>query len=276
MTGINLVGRHVSLSVSRRDQSNTVKIIIKDLPLHEISNGIMLSELKQHAKVSSDVKYCNVYVNGKRMHLQNRDRFAYVTQEEMSKIPDTLFVQGFKARIFKPPKFQTCHQCGEIGYLAKNDQCPALALEDIRASIQPFRGGQCELSNFHICPEGCTWERDGQVINSAEKDYQYGMLIHHGKQQEANEVLQMSFGFKIKKTAQVAIPKQDESWDSKDKMVKVVRCKYEACAHARTALLESRLEIAEATADKVWGMGLNVDRILECLQDFWPGQNLMG
>ncbi len=109
MTGINLAGQHVSLSVSRRDQGDTVKIIVKDLPLHEISNGTVLSELKQHTKVSSDVKYCNIYVDGKRTHLQNGDWFAYVTQEEMSKIPDGLFVQGFKARIFKPPKFQTCH-----------------------------------------------------------------------------------------------------------------------------------------------------------------------
>ncbi len=109
MTGINLAGRHVSLSVFRRDQGNMVKIIVKDLPLHEVLNSIVLSELKLHAKVSSDVKYCNVFVNGKRTHMQNGDRFAYVTQEEILKIPDDLFVQGFKARIFKPPKFQKCH-----------------------------------------------------------------------------------------------------------------------------------------------------------------------
>ncbi len=28
--------------------------------------------------------------------------------------------------------------------------------------------------------------------------------------------------------------------------------------------------------DKVWGMGLDVERMLKCLPDFWPGQNLMG
>ncbi len=106
MTGINLARRHVSLSVSRRDQGDTVKIIVKDLPLHEVSNSVILSELKLHAKVSLDVKYCNVFINGKRTYMQNGDRFAYVTQEEMSKIPDGLFVQGFKARNFKLPKFR--------------------------------------------------------------------------------------------------------------------------------------------------------------------------
>ncbi len=89
-------------------------------------------------------------------------------------------------------------------------------------------------------------------------------------------MLHMSLGFEIKKTAQDAIPEQDESWDCKDEMVKVVRRKYKACSHARAVLLESRSEIAEATADKVWGTGLDVNRMLECLPDFWPGQNLMG
>ena len=28
--------------------------------------------------------------------------------------------------------------------------------------------------------------------------------------------------------------------------------------------------------DKVWGTGLDVNRTLECLPDFWLGQNLMG
>ena len=46
MTRINLARRHISLSVSRRDQGYTVKIIVKDLPLHKISNGVVLSELK--------------------------------------------------------------------------------------------------------------------------------------------------------------------------------------------------------------------------------------
>ena len=132
--------------------------------------------------MSLDVKYCNVYVDGKRTHLRNRDRFAYMTQEEISKIPNGLFVQGFKARIFKPPKFQTCHQGGELGHQAKSDQCLALAPEDVIALIQPFRGGHCELLNFHVCPEGCTWERDGKVVDSAKKNYQYSMLIHHRKQ----------------------------------------------------------------------------------------------
>ncbi len=67
------------------------------------------------------------------------------------------------------------------------------------------------------------WERDGQIVDSAEKDYQYGMLIHHGKQQKADKVLQMSLGFEIKKAAQNAVLDHDESWDCKDEMVKVVR-----------------------------------------------------
>ena len=48
------------------------------------------------------------------------------------------------------------------------------------------------------------------------------------------------------------------------------------CEHARDALLNSKSELAEATLDHKWGTGLNIDHTVECLPDFWPGQNLMG
>ncbi len=54
------------------------------------------------------------------------------------------------------------------------------------------------------------------------------------------------------------------------------RMKYEACSHAREVLLNSKVNLAEVTGDPVWGTGLNVSKMLECLPEFWPGQNLMG
>ncbi len=52
--------------------------------------------------------------------------------------------------------------------------------------------------------------------------------------------------------------------------------KYESCPHARAALLQSSITLVEVTGDPMWGMGLNVTQTLECLPEFWPGQNLMG
>ena len=59
-------------------------------------------------------------------------------------------------------------------------------------------------------------------------------------------------------------------------MSEICRKKFKACVHAKNALIESRSEIAEATFDKWWGTGFDMDQMLEYLPNFWPGQNLMG
>ncbi len=51
-------------------------------------------------------------------------------------------------------------------------------------------------------------------------------------------------------------------------MSEICRKKFKAYIHERNALMESRSEIAEATFDKWWGTGFEVDHMLECLPDF--------
>ncbi len=101
-------------------------------------------------------------------------------------------------------------------------------------------------------------------------------MVHHAKWQEAEDVLQLDLSFEIKQAAKEAVPEQDGNRNYQEIMVEMVHHKYKACDHAHTALLESKSEIAEATADKLWGTGLDMERTLECLPDYWPGQNLMG
>ncbi len=78
--------------------------------------------------------------------------------------------------------------------------------------------------------------------------------------------------------ADAAVEEVNHEWQTMEEMVMldVCRQKYKTCKHAKTALLESRSELAEATGDKKWGTGLNVKRTQECLPDFWPGRNMMG
>ena len=52
--------------------------------------------------------------------------------------------------------------------------------------------------------------------------------------------------------------------------------KFHSCPHAMQALLDSRVTIAEVTGDLYWGTGLNVPQTEECLQEFWPGKNVIG
>ncbi len=56
LVGINLMGRHVSLAPSWHEHTESVKIIINDLPLHEVSNQDVLAVVKELFSVLLDVK----------------------------------------------------------------------------------------------------------------------------------------------------------------------------------------------------------------------------
>ena len=50
--GINVTGQHVVLcSELRLQQTATVKVTLKDLPLHSITNEQVLEAIKEHCKV---------------------------------------------------------------------------------------------------------------------------------------------------------------------------------------------------------------------------------
>ena len=96
----------------------------------------------------------------------------YISPDQIAKVPTTLHCRAFVARIIKPPQFQACHRCGQTGHRVVSPDCPALALDEVRQTIQPFCGGQNKLSNLHVCPEGCAWQTNGQVFKSLEKEFQ--------------------------------------------------------------------------------------------------------
>ncbi len=66
LVGINLMGKHVSLAPSWHEYTELVKIIIKDLPLHKVLNQDVLAAVKELFSVLSDVKYSNVFVDGRK------------------------------------------------------------------------------------------------------------------------------------------------------------------------------------------------------------------
>ena len=120
----------------------------------------------------------------------------------------------------------------------------------------------------------------GQCFESSEKEFQYQKLVHHHRDEEADHLLSLEASIEVKQEAKNAMAKVelDPMWEEKEESIMLDICcyKYRVCPHAREALLESQSEIAEATADQKWGTSFDVDRTLECLPDFWPGQNLMG
>ena len=84
--GIQLAGKWISLQVPVREPgfSTNAKIILKDLPMNEVSNEDVLQAVKRLVDIRSEVWYSNIWIDGKRMHLQNGDRFFYIGESDMA------------------------------------------------------------------------------------------------------------------------------------------------------------------------------------------------
>ena len=64
--GFNIAGQHVMLrSELRSQQCASVKVTLKDLPLYSVSNEDILETVKEHCKVASEVRYANLWYEGK-------------------------------------------------------------------------------------------------------------------------------------------------------------------------------------------------------------------
>ena len=101
--GITVAGKYVMLcSDMHTGQRNMVKITIKDLTLHSVSNQDVLDVVKAFYPPQSDVKYSNIWFNGKVTSICNGDHFLYMVQSDLSKLLEALEVGSSKAWVFKP------------------------------------------------------------------------------------------------------------------------------------------------------------------------------
>ncbi len=66
--GIVMAGKHVALRSEVIVRHNdAVKVTLKDLPLHSVSNEQVLESLKAVCQVESEAHYSNVWFEGKPM-----------------------------------------------------------------------------------------------------------------------------------------------------------------------------------------------------------------
>ncbi len=154
----------------------------------------------------------------------------------------------------------------------------AKAPQEIQQTVQVFRGKVDPLSNMFVCLEGCEWGDDGTVYNSSEQEFQHEKVVAHDKLEEACELLEMSNTFQIKAKACELVPEAMTEWVDKEDGVLYEACynKFAACSHTQEALLNSRSELVEETLDLKWGSRMDPQHTLDCLPDYWPGQNKMG
>ena len=88
--------------------------------------------------------------------------------------------------------------------------------EEARDLVETFRGGQCELSNLHKCPEGCEFDAEGTVFPTSEHHYQFQKLKAHNKAAEVYEVLIELDSFKVMKLANTILPTSEVIEERKD------------------------------------------------------------
>ena len=172
--GMTIAGRYVQLRMEMRPRNKTsVKITIKDLPLYDVDNSEVLEMLSDICSVQSEVNYSTIWFKGKLTSIRNGDKFVYLSEDQLNKLLETLEIKNYKARISRPVALSQCKRCNQVGHLAKHKNCPALMPEEIKQTIEPFRGASNQLSNLHCCPEGCTLP-DGQFdFALSEHHYQF-------------------------------------------------------------------------------------------------------
>ena len=116
--GITVAGKHIMLSSDMHTgQRQMVKITIKDLPLHSVSNQDVLDVVKAFCPPQSDVKYSNIWFNSKVISIHNGDHFLYMVQSDLSKLPEALEVGSAKAWVFKPMALTKCKRCNGEGQM---------------------------------------------------------------------------------------------------------------------------------------------------------------
>ncbi len=73
----------------------SVKVILKDLPLHCMDDKDVLDSLQKVCKVNSTVKYSNLWYNSKATNIRNGDRYVYVNSLQVGKLPEVIYVGDY-------------------------------------------------------------------------------------------------------------------------------------------------------------------------------------
>ncbi len=135
--GLTIAGKHIQLQndvqVSAR---RTVKITLRDLPLHAVDNAQVLEVLSENWAVTLEISYGTLWHNGQPTSIRNGDRYFYIMEDVTELMPDSNEFGEYTARVFKPPKMMKYRHCGEAGHKANDLRCVVLAPETIAEMVE--------------------------------------------------------------------------------------------------------------------------------------------
>ncbi len=88
--GITVERKHIPLrSEFCSNVQQTVKVVVKDLPLHMVDNSQVLSVLSDICEVASEIHYGTLWHEGKPTSIRNGDHFFYVTEAVVNTLPES-------------------------------------------------------------------------------------------------------------------------------------------------------------------------------------------
>ncbi len=156
--------------------------------------------------MASEVKYSNLWYDGRLTGVCTGDRFVYSSSAKVSKLPIMLDVLTYKARVMKPPHMSQCKCCGQLGHHLSDLSCPARTVDGVFEMVETFCGGKCQLSNLHQCPEGSVISDRGTTFAMSEHHYQFKKLKAHDMGEEAYLHLAEESGFDAMKKVKSLLP----------------------------------------------------------------------
>ncbi len=69
--------------------------MIKDLLLHDVDNSEALEVISGICSVQSEINYTTIWFEGKPTSIQNGDRLVYLSEDQLSKVPETIQVKDY-------------------------------------------------------------------------------------------------------------------------------------------------------------------------------------
>ncbi len=137
--GIQLAGKWINLQALVWEPGfANAKIILKDLPINEVSNDEILKAVKQKVDIKSEVWYSNIWIDGKWTHLHNGDHFFYITERDVSQFDKVFQVCDFQAQVIKPASHNRCSCCQVVEHRPSSELCMAKVPPEVQQTVQVF------------------------------------------------------------------------------------------------------------------------------------------
>ena len=248
------------------------KLTIRNLPLSVSNTEVKQFLVNNNIQLRSDVKYGYIRdQEGLLTSFKSGDRFVYTAPFDPP-LPRKQVICDIPCLVLHHGKDEACKACGISGHNVGDIICKAKPCE----SAVVFKGYEHPLSNSFPC----TIHAYDTSFKSIEHAYNWRMAMEFGKVDLAQHIKNSRHAGEARHLANDITDEANRfSWSQNniDCMKHLLQQKVEQCEQFRECLLENRGKIlAEAGTHKLWSSGFGPYITMNCSQEYWPGQNMLG